>query len=60
MAYRQPKVPQAAKGANAEETLRALIRFLKDDCMASWNADRRKDEEIERIKRKLDALEREE
>ena len=57
MAYRQPRVPQMTEGKTAGEAIRELIRFLKDDCMASWNADRKKDEEIENIKKRLDALE---
>ena len=57
MAYRQPRVPQMTDGKTAGEAIRELIRFLKDDCMASWNADRKKDEEIENIKKRLDALE---
>ena len=58
MAYRQPRVPQMAEGKTASELIGELLRFLKDDCMASWHADRKKDEEIEGIKKRLDALER--
>lgn len=55
MAYKQPKVPQC--GADVQAHMRELNLFLRDDCMASWNADRKKDEEIAAIKRRLDALE---
>jgi len=34
-----------------------IALFLRDFCMASWNADRLKDAEIEKIKKRLDALE---
>ena len=37
--------------------VRNLTMFLRDFCMASWNADRLKDAEIEKIKKRLDALE---
>ena len=39
------------------EYVRNLGMFLRDFCMASWNADRMKDAEIEKIKKRLDALE---
>lgn len=55
MAYKQPRVPQ--NGADVQAYLRELNLFLRDDCMASWNADRKKDEEIAAIKHRLDALE---
>lgn len=55
MAYKQPRVPQS--GADVQAYLRELNLFLRDDCMASWNADRKKDEEIAAIKHRLDALE---
>lgn len=58
MAYREPKVPQIHEGTPLPAALRALILFLREDCAASWNADRKKDEEIRAIKRRLDALER--
>ena len=55
MAYKQPNVPRLS---GDEGQSPALTRFLKDFCMAAWHADRRKDAEIETIKRRLDALER--
>lgn len=57
MGYRQPRVPQMQEGAQTETTLCELIRFLREDCMAAWNEDRKKDAEIARIKARLDALE---
>ena len=56
MAYKQPKIPQIREG-DAAGSLRALILFLREDCMAGWNADRQKDEEIEKIKKRLQNLE---
>ena len=56
MAYRQPRVPQM-QGEDVAEYLREIARFLREDCMAGWNADRQKEEELARIKRRLDALE---
>ena len=58
MAYKQPRVPQMREGQNLAAYVRELLAFLKDDCMAGWNADRKKDAEIEQIKRRLDALEK--
>ncbi len=57
MAYREPKVPQFREGMAYGEAIRALCLFLREDCAASWNADRKKDEEIRKIKARLDALE---
>ena len=31
--------------------------FLRDFCLAAWNADRKKDEEIGELRRRLEALE---
>lgn len=59
MAYRQPKVPQMREGDSAQDYARELMLFLRDFCMAAWNADRRKDEEISALRRRLDALQRE-
>lgn len=56
MSYRQPRVPQM-RGDDIEGFLRELMLFLRDDCMAGWNADRRRDEELAAIRRRLDALE---
>ena len=56
MAYREPKVPPI-RDADAHGSLRELRLFLREFCAAAWNADRRKDEEIERIKKRLEALE---
>lgn len=57
MAYKQPKVPDLREGANLYQHALDVIRFLKDFCMAAWTADRRKDEDIAEIKKRLDALE---
>ena len=56
MAFKQPRVPQEAGGTLAAY-VRNLTMFLRVFCMASWNADRLKDAEIEKIKKRLDALE---
>lgn len=56
MAYRQPRVPQM-HGGDIAGYLREIALFLREDCMAGWNADKQKDAEIEQIKRRLDALE---
>lgn len=56
MAFKQPRVPQEDGGALAAY-VRKLALFLRDFCVASWNADRMKDTEIEKIKKRLDALE---
>lgn len=56
MAYKQPKVPQM-QGSDSAAYLHALVLFLREDCMAGWNADRQKDEEIDKIKKRLDSLE---
>ena len=34
-----------------------LMLFLRDFCPAAWNADRKKDEEISELRRRLEALE---
>lgn len=57
MAFKQPRVPQMA-GGTMSELLKKMELFLRDFCTASWNADRLKDAEIEKIKKRLDALER--
>ncbi len=56
MAFKQPRVPQET-GGTLVAYVRNLTMFLRDFCMASWNADRLKDAEIEKIKKRLDALE---
>lgn len=56
MAYKQPNVPRRRDGGNTWSFLDDLTRFLRDFCQAAWNADRMKDAEIERIKKRLDAL----
>ena len=55
MTFKQPRVPQ--ESGRLAEYVRNLEMFLRDFCMASWNADRMKDAEIEKIKKRLDALE---
>ena len=57
MAFKQPRVPQETGGTLAAYVRRTSTMFLRDFCMASWNADRLKDAEIEKIKKRLDALE---
>ena len=56
MAFKQPWVPQETGGTLAGY-VKNIALFLRDFCMASWNADRLKDAEIEKIKKRLDALE---
>ena len=56
MAFKQPRIPQEM-GGKLSEYVRSLALFLRDFCTASWNADRLKDAEIEKIKKRLDALE---
>ena len=56
MAFKQPRIPQETGGSLAGY-VRSLALFLRDFCMASWNADRLKDAELEKIKKRLDALE---
>lgn len=56
MAFKQPRVPQETGGTLAEY-VKNIALFLRDFCTASWNADRLKDAEIEKIKKRLDALE---
>lgn len=56
MAFKQPRVPQESGGSLAAY-VRSLALFLRDFCVASWNADRMKDAEIEKIKKRLDTLE---
>ena len=55
MAFKQPRVPQ--ESGRLAEYVRNLGMFLRDFCMASWNADRMKDAEIEKIKKRLDTFE---
>ena len=56
MAFKQPRVPQETGGTLAGY-VKNIALFLRDFCTASWNADRLKDAEIEKIKKRLDALE---
>lgn len=55
--YKQPNVPQRRDGQNTWTFLDALVRFLRDFCPAVWNEDKRQSEELEAIKKRLDALE---
>ena len=57
MAYREPRVPPLREG-DAGGALRALSLFLREFCADAWNADKRKDAEIERLKRRVEALEK--
>lgn len=56
MAYKQPRVPQM-QGGDAAGYMKRIALFLRDYCMEAWNADRRKDEELARMARRLDVLE---
>ena len=56
MAYKQPRVPSMQEGTRLTDYIRELVLFLKDFCLAAWNADRQKDKEIEDIKKRLNAL----
>ena len=53
MAFKQPRVPQETGGTLAAY-VRNLTMFLRDFCMASWNADRLKDAEIEELRLPVD------
>lgn len=59
MAYKQPRVPEYRDSDGPVITLKNLIMFLRDFCLSSWNADKKKDAEIENIKKRLKALEEE-
>ena len=52
MAFKQPRVPQ--ESGRLAEYVRNLGMFLRDFCMASWNADRLKDAEIEELRLPVD------
>ena len=56
MAFKQPRVPQET-GGTLTGYVKNIALFLRYFCTASWNADRLKDAEIEKIKKRLDALE---
>ena len=56
MAFKKPRIPQETGGTLCEY-VRSLALFLRDFCTASWNADRLKDAELEKIRKRLDALE---
>ena len=55
--YRQPRVPQLREDGTASGYAKELMLFLRDFCPAAWNADRKKDEEIGELRRRLEALE---
>ena len=57
MAFKQPRVPQET-GGTLSGYVKSLALFLRDFCTTSWNADRLKDAEIEKLKKRVDALER--
>ena len=56
MAFKQRRVPLETGGTLAGYVMNIAL-FLRDFCTASLNADRLKDAEIEKIKKRLDALE---
>lgn len=58
--YRQPRVPQMREGGTEGGYAKELMLFLRDFCLAAWNADRKKDEELSGIRRRLEALEKKE
>ena len=58
--YRQPRVPQMREGGTEDGYAKELMLFLRDFCLAAWNADRKKDEELSGIRRRLEALEKKE
>ena len=55
--YRQPRVPQLREKDTEDGYAKELMLFLRDFCLAAWNADRKKDEEIGELWRRLEALE---
>ena len=58
--YRQPRVPQLREKGTEDRYAKELMLFLRDFCLAAWNADRKKDEELSGIRRRLEALEKKE
>ena len=58
--YRQPRVPQLREKDTEDRYAKELMLFLRDFCLAAWNADRKKDEELSGIRRRLEALEKKE
>ena len=58
--YRQPRVPQLREKGTEDRYAKELMLFLRDFCLAAWNADRKKDEEHSGIRRRLEALEKKE
>lgn len=57
MAYEQPRVPIWREGVKLAEYIKDLVRFLRAFSQAAWNADRLKDEEINKLKARLEKLE---
>ena len=45
------------EGGTEDGYAKELMLFLRDFCLAAWNADRKKDEEIGELRRRLEALE---
>ena len=56
MAYRQPRPPQP-RGEDATGNFAALHRFLREFCSAAWDADRRRDAQLERLEARIARLE---
>ena len=54
MAFKQPRVPPLRR--DAPPYLRELILFLKDFCLETWMQCRRQEEEIQALRKELDAL----
>lgn len=58
MAYKEPRVPQPRTGETPYAMYGRLTAFLRDFCIAAWNADRMKDKQIDQLKKRVEALEK--
>jgi len=54
MAFKQPRVPLPREEGQFAHDLRQLAFFLRDFCLECWMESRRQNEEIEKIKKRLD------
>ena len=54
--FKQPRIPQMREGTSLYESVRELVLFLKDFCLASWAEHKRQAEEIAAIKKRLDDM----
>lgn len=54
--FKQPRVPTMKEGTRLYDYIRELALFLKDFCLEAWTASKRQQEEIEQLKKTVDAL----